>query len=165
MTESHVNPDLMLDALHAGAVLSAADESHLIGCSDCRAEWRLLRATARLGATHLQPFDAGRVAGGVRTRLAAPRRPVRQILGWPVALAAAAALLLAVWTLRPGTSNSVPEVPLVLHELDSLNVAQLELVLAGTPPESGQAGHAELLPLDELTSADLERVLRSMEEQ
>ena len=170
MIEGHLNPDLIPDAVHRRAELSPADEAHLLSCPECRVEWALVGETARLGVQQLDRFDAGRVATGVEARLAAARRPPRRIWRWPVGLAAAAALILAVWFSRPAPVKStspaaaVP-IEMVLHELDSLNLAQLELVLATIPPEVGQTSHLELVALGDLNTDDLERVLRSLEEQ
>ncbi len=170
MIDGHLNPDLIPDAVHRRAELSPADEAHLRACLECRAEWALVSATARLGVEQLARFDAGQVAAGLQARLAAARLPSRRLWRWPVGLAAAAALILTVWYSRPGPIDSTAPaaaVPtqLVLHELDSLNLVQLEMVLATIPSEVGQTGHLELVTLADLHTDDLERVLRSLEEQ
>ncbi len=169
MTERHLDSDLILDLVHGRTVAQPADEAHLHGCADCRAEWELVRATARLGSGPLAPFDARRVAEAVRARLAESPQPIRQRGRWHLPLAAAAVLFLTVWLARPTAVDPESAVAggaaaMVLHELDSLDVVQLELVLETIPPDEARASPIDLLPLGDLTADDLERVLRSMEE-
>lgn len=168
MTERHLDSDLILDLVHGRPVAQPADEAHLQGCAECRAEWELVRATARLGSGPLAPLDSRRVAEAVRARLATA--PIRHRVRWHLPLAAAAVLFLTVWLARPTAVDPESAVAggaaaMVLHELDSLDVVQLEMVLETIPPDEARARSIELLPLGDLTADDLERVLRSMEEQ
>lgn len=166
MSDGHLDPDQIPDAMHGQSVLSPADHAHLVDCVTCRLEWNLVKRTALLGAEPLLRIDAGRVAGAVQARLADSPPPARRAWRWSMALATAALLLLALWYSRRGSVDlsqpaAAQQLASVLQELDSLDVSQLELVLAAIPAE---ASHVEQVPLSTLNTADLERVLRSMEE-
>ncbi len=156
---------------------SPEEEAHLAECADCRVEWELVSAAARLG-TDLEPaLDAHHVSQRVLGRLRDARaRDRERRRGWTlVGLAAAAAVLLAVWTGRParpaGTGSGaaagpaeVGQVSIPLPELDSLGAPQLEAVLdsldatfAASPTNTGPAGLGDLDPFE------LQQILDSLE--
>ena len=166
MNDVHLDLDLITDLAHGGGALTAEQAAHLLACPACRAEWELVHAAARFGGSEVAGFDGLRVAAQVHLRLLEAPAPSRPIRWWPVVLAVAATLLIGLWSTGPARIDPIPaafpvDSALVLHELDSLDVAQLERVLADIP---GETSHVEQLQLDDLTTEDLERVLRSMEE-
>lgn len=131
-------------------------------------ELELLEAARRLGREAVAGLDLERITAGIA---AARRREerVRRFRTWGLlGLAAAAALLIAVW---PGRDSGLADpaavvaaAPSLLHELDDLTATQLEKVLEAMPPAAGSAEVVEEVPLTDVTAADLERVLQSMEE-
>lgn len=174
MSGVHIDPDRLSDAAR-DASWRADESAHLAGCADCRHELSILAAAGRLGVAEMASLASGRVAEAVLHRLAtAPeatridvlRRPAR----WLAGLAAAAALVLAVWygsARAPSAADLVESAPIefsVLHELDGLDEPELEEVLKSMPAPSGDVSHLEPVSFDQLNVNDLERVLRSMEE-
>lgn len=151
----------------SGAAQWAAEErDHLATCPECAAEWRLIGAASRLGAT-APPIDAARVAAAVRARLAAEPRgatviPIaRPRQSWLWGLAAAAVVVLAVSLARrpssPGIGGGAPGQ--VLSELDELSAAELETVLAELSEPTGVADGS----MGDLSTDELQRVLRDWE--
>jgi hypothetical protein len=175
MSAAHIETDRIAELSH-GAAWTTEETAHLGECADCRLEVEVVAAARRLGTAQLAGFDARRVAAGVQSRLAArpDQAPVRgwHPGRWLAGLAAAAALVLAVRLGLPagqgGASSagggSTPVVS-ILHELDGLSAPQLEEVLQSIPPATDALDHVEMAPLADLTASDLERMLRSMEEQ
>lgn len=176
MTAVHIDSDRLL--VLAGAPDSGvADEAaHLADCAECQLELRLLGAARRLGAARVPSLSSDRVLAAVRARLAQPDdhpkpsafpRPAR----WVVGLAAAAALALVVrFTVLPG-ANPVAGAPVqaavtssLFHELDDLSAPELEAVLSTLTANSERMPAVDATPFGDLTTSDLERVLRSMEE-
>ncbi len=167
MTDTHLPTERFPEVLQGRSPWSAEEASHLAGCPACRLEWSITAAAPELGRAAADRLDVERIAGAVRRKLAhaAPARGrVSRPVWWFTGLAAAAAaLLLALPRVEPPASPAtVPQV-MVLHELDDLTAAELEVVLDALPPAAGAASHVEMLPLDELDTGALERVLQSME--
>lgn len=136
-------------------------------------EDELVRTAATLGDKVVEQLDEQRLARAVLARLTAepsvtvPPRRLRR--GWLVGLAAAAAILLVVrLTVAPpptsavGPEEAVPTLT-VLHELDDLSAAELEVLLETLPPPAGAAVHPDAGSFDELDAKGLERLLRSLE--
>jgi hypothetical protein len=167
----HLDSDRLVE-LSRGAPASEGEAGHLASCPECRTEIEMVSAASRLGRDRLPALDTDRIASEVRRRLTAEpsRRPAARIW-WLGGLAAAA---LAVFALRSAVTPvsefpgpGVPPVPVmvsVLHELDELDEQQLEAVLHSLPPATGELDHVDRAPLSDLDAADLERMLRSMEE-
>jgi len=133
----------------------------------------LERAAATLGNKVVQRLDERRVARAVLARLAtepvvaAAASPLRR--NWVLLLAAAAgvALVLRLSLTRPpaateGRADTVPTLT-VLHELDDLDAAELEVLLETLPPPAGTAAHPDPASFDDLDAKGLERLLRSLE--
>lgn len=184
MSGAHIDPDRLADAIR-DASWRADESAHLAECAACRHVLNIVSAAGRLGVADMASLDSGRVAQSVLDRLAtAPPftggsfyqidsalrigvipRPARWLMG----LAAAAALVLAVWygSSRAPALTELFESPIelsVLHELDGLDEPELEEVLESMPSPAGAVSHLEPVSFDELDVNDLERVLRSMEE-
>ena len=93
--------DRMPDVAHGTSRWTETEEHHLAACADCRAEWELVTAASRLGAAlplagRCRPRIAGSCSSGWRASASAPGCGLGV---WTVAgLAAAAAVMLAVWT-------------------------------------------------------------------
>lgn len=176
MSGSHIDTERLTDSAVRGPAWTDAEAEHLAGCSECGFELEILAVARRLGTTRLAGLDLERVAGRVRRRLESEPQSVTKRVGgqagrWLLGLAAAAAVVLAVRTRLPngpdGFGRMEPPALVegsVLQELDGLSEPQLEELLRSIPPASEALDHVEMVPLGDLTSSDLERVLRSMEE-
>ena len=147
---------------------------HLSGCPICRGEWEIVRAAGRLGAGLEGRLDPDAVAGVVAGRLRSAQRTERlRRRTWSVAgLAAAAALVVAVWsgrmdrTVEPGPavgSLAVGELAIPLPELDYLQPAELDSVLQTMDEPNLIGSTGEDPDLADLNSDQLKRVLDSWE--
>jgi hypothetical protein len=131
--------DRMPSVVLGRAEWTAAELQHLGGCSSCRREWELLRATSRLGETAAAALDTAPLAPAVLHRLSWTRKSARKRKVWGVAgLATAAALAGVLWTgrsdqLQPGSTPTpiVAGLQIPLPELDELQPAELDSVLQG----------------------------------
>ncbi len=171
---------------------SADDRSHLDDCADCRAEWELVVATARLGAS-LRPLPGpeimtAKVLGRLAGERAAGRTRRRTWLA--VGLAAAAVAIIVVRIPRtpsvtPGPGQpgpppvaTRPTVPaptaapppvatarqvVPLPELDDLPDAELESILGSLDESSGMSPSLDGADFDHLDDHELERVLGAWE--
>lgn len=159
-----------MPAVAAGrAEWSPAEAAHLAGCADCTAEWRLMAAARGLGATASR-VDPAAMAARVTARLAAPA-PTRVLRfrlprgGWVVGLAAAAAVVLAVVVPRRPSVPGPPAAAVAgqaLPELDDLSTAELEAILREVEGPP-TADVVEPSGMGDLNAGELERVLRSWE--
>jgi len=163
--------DRMPEVVRGQVPWSAEEAAHLRACADCRAELQLVRTTLTLGARAGAERDASPIAARVLARLrsepvAAPGLSSRaRRSGW--ALAAAAALVLTVWTVAPerGDPAAEPTLAAMLHELDDLDEAELERLFGsvtgfssdGTRPFEATDSWADL------TEAELVAVLSTLE--
>ncbi len=171
MIDAHLDSDRLHSVAHGLARWSAEEAAHLDRCAECRLEWEMVRTAQTLGRSPVARVDAARVAAIVGRRLATqspsyPRRAPRGGRWITIGFAAAAAIALVVFFPR-GTTSTEGVAPVgqiaVLHELDGLTPAQLEVVLETFPPAADEALHVEAAPIGELSEMDLERMLRSME--
>lgn len=128
----------------------------------------LERLAARLGERATSDLDAGKIAERVIARLEEPRVIAisrAPFLRWVGGLAAAAMLLVALGiALRP-SSRPVDESAMtgtVLPELDGLGVDELEQVLQTLPTTSSSLPE-ETVPLQQLDTLSLKRLLRALE--
>ncbi len=92
--------DRMPDVAHGRSDWSEAEAAHLAGCAECRAEWQLVTTASRLGDGLPSPAEPSVALTLVLHRLVRERDlTCRRMRLWSAAgLAAAAAVLLAVWT-------------------------------------------------------------------
>jgi hypothetical protein len=144
---------------------TAEESRHLSGCRSCQEEWNLIGLAIRLGESG-PALDPSRVAQNVVKRL--ELEPVVRIRkrAWGFAgLAAAATIAALVWTERPvirpvlpPTSSAVARLQIPLPELDSLPSAELDSVLK-TMDESVGNGSAVDPSLGDLDSTELQNVL------
>ena len=96
MSECGRLSDRMIEVLHLRSNWAAGEVTHLAGCPDCRAEWRVLEAARGLGAAVANRVDPERLGPRVLAGVAAARRRARWLrAGWLGGLAAAAAFGLA----------------------------------------------------------------------
>ncbi len=147
---------------------------HLTLCGGCQLEWKLVCAANRLGADASGGLEPDAIAASVLGRLERERRLERRRgRTWTLGgLAAAAAVLVAIWTgtaPKPGGST-IPEASLVagqleipLPELESLQPAELDSVLQTMDESAARSANGEDLELGDLNSDELERVLNSWE--
>ena len=148
---------------------SPIEATHLAGCADCAAEWRLVRIGSTLHAD--LAVDTGAMVREVLARLraegqvvATPRLPWRH---FAFGLAAAAGIALAVWV--PGRTHHAVVVTLpsrigpllpnlsnvTSEQWDALSLASEDAVIAGEP---GAVPH-----LGDLTAEDLTQLSRLTE--
>jgi len=147
-----------------------ADEArHLDACDGCAAEWSLVRVASDLGAEAAGAVDPARTARAVlaRHRTEARTFAIRRRAAWAAGLVAVAAALVLLlgrvqWT-GSEASPVVADVRLV-PELDSLDAAELVLVL-----NEMEAASTDLLvdpgfgSFEGLEPAELEDVLDAWE--
>jgi hypothetical protein len=159
--------DRMPDVALGRSRWTEEEARHLASCADCRAEWAVVHAVERLGASLPSAPDPGLTAARVRERLAAgrARRRARTRALAGAGLAAAAALTLAVW---PGRGR--PTAPSVAR---TRVPGAVPAVPAPAPSSGGRAAtdpgvhDGPELPLPELDSlpADaLDSMLRVLDE-
>jgi hypothetical protein len=148
--------------------------AHLNECGSCRREWELVQLASRLGEDAGLSLDPAVTAVGVLRRLNGEREDGRlRRRAWSLAgLAAAAAVLVAIWTggLQGGPSKDqaastavAGRLSIPLPELESLEPAELDSVLQtmDEPNVSGSTGDDPAL--GDLNNDELERVLDSWE--
>jgi hypothetical protein len=150
------------------------ETQHLTLCGACQLEWKLVCAANRLGKAAAERLEPTALTGSVLGRVERDRKlQRRRIKTWTFGgLAAAAALLGAIWTgelPRPGGPD-VPEVSVVarqleipLPELENLHPAELDSVLQTMDEAAARNANGEDLELSDLNSEELERVLNSWE--
>jgi hypothetical protein len=144
---------------------TAEEARHLSGCRSCQAEWDLLGLAIRLGETGPE-LQRSQVAEAVLRRLDRERVVRLRKKTWGFAgLAAAAALAALVWSGQPATrpvflpsGPSVARLQIPLPELDSLPSAELDSVLK-TMDEPVGNGSAGESGLGDLDSTELQNVL------
>ena len=146
---------------------------HLDGCLSCRREWELVQLASQLGNDVGLTLDPAAIGAGVLRRLEQAREVGRlRRRAWSFAgLAAAAALIAAIWTggLHSGTSKLPPlgtavagRLTIPLPELESLEPAELDSVLQTMDEPSG-GSTADDPALGDLNNDELERVLNTWE--
>ena len=163
MTECTRLSDRMPAVAQGLARWTADEESHLVRCADCTAEWALVRSASASGRKVVQALDAGRTAerviAALRQPAVAPRKT--RVLRWAVPLALAASVVLLL--LRP----RAPEVPQgesgltlsLLPEVETLSETDLESVIRLLPVEDP----ADLGDTDSLTDEELNLMLQDFE--
>jgi hypothetical protein len=173
--------DRMPDVAHGTSRWTETEERHLAECADCRAEWELVTAASRLGAGLRSPADPALLSTVLLERLARERQRTRLRAGfWTAAgLAAAAAVILAVWTGARKRGDSAPPVTrapalataptgaprteLPLPELDDLPAEALDSMLQALDEPGARADAYELPALADPGDRELERVLTGLE--
>ena len=152
-----------MPAVAAGeARWSPADSRHLLECDECKAEWTLVSAAAKLGRDVEVSLDFPAIEAGVLAGLRA--EPVRshriRPAFWLVPMGIAALLAIAVLR-RPATAPvSVEPVALLLPELETLTSTQLESVMT-LLPASGLPGGPE--GFEDLSESEVSSVLQDLE--
>jgi hypothetical protein len=173
--------DRMPDVAHETSRWTEMEERHLAECVDCRAEWELVTAASHLGAALQPPADPALLSTVLLERLARERQRTRQRARlWTVAgLAAAAAMILAVWTgartasrsghaaggaaPRVATTPVGPSGPEAPVAPDSTPPVTRAPALATAP--TGAPGAERPLPeLDDLPSEALDSMLQALDE-
>jgi anti-sigma factor RsiW len=137
---------------------------HLASCADCRAEWALVAAASRLGASLPAPPDPAITGTRVLARLAV--EPARARAGsrlWLAAgLAAAAAVALVVWMGRGWPGSGPPPTPPVANRPAPVVQPADTPAMAVRPPAA-----AIELPLperDSLPAEALDSLLKVLDE-
>lgn len=145
-----------------GARWSPVEVQHLDSCEECRAEWALVQAAARLGqdvevALDIPAIEAG-VLAGLGTAPASPRR-VRPAF-WLIPAGIAALLAIAVLRQPSIAPDSMEPSPSLLPELETLTSSELEAVMTLLPA-------AELPPepdgFEDLSESEVSSVLKDLE--
>ena len=143
---------------------SSTDEAHLAACSDCAAEWALVRRTSVLGRS-IEIRDPERITTVMLEALRTPAPRVRSgVLRWIAPVAIAAGLLLVL--IRPrGEESPADSVALTLSllpEAESLTEADLESVIR-LIPAADPADRANAAALDSLNEDELTQMLKDIE--
>ncbi len=167
MSECGRLSDRMIEVLHLRSNWAAGEVTHLAGCPDCRAEWRVLEAARGLGAAVANRVDPERLGPRVLAGVAAARRRARWLrAGWLGGLAAAAAVTLLLWSPWGNrTRRTTPERELLvpLAELEGLTTQQLEGLLDQFAAPLGSAAASDAPGLGDLGDEELEQVLNTLE--
>lgn len=173
MTTCEQLSDRMPAVARHEASWSAEEQAHLAACPDCQAEWELVSVATGLGADVAGDLDVHHVTERVLGRLRADRQGRSRRMGWAVTgIAAAAAVMLAVWAGRPGQRLGpvshrpvgVDVAQLPLPELDSLGTPELEAVLQSLDAPIGTSVETvDSTELDSLDTPELQQVLDGLE--
>lgn len=164
---SHLT-DRMPDVLHGRDNWTDADRLHLQSCAECAGEWRVV-GSVQVHA--LEAIDTDLLAQSVLHRLGEEPMalPLRSRAAWRlglVGLAAAASVALVVMLRSPSWSTEVGSArqsePTMLPELDALEDAELELVLAYIAPVSDES-LGTIPRVGDLTDEELELLLAEVE--
>lgn len=149
------------------------ETQHLNQCSLCQQEWKLIRAVHRLGHDAGEQLEPSALADAVLVRLANARRLQghrRKV--WTLGgMAAAAAVLVALWTgapsppeqSNPPASLAAGQLEIPLPELESLQPAELDSVLQTMDEPNARSTNPEDPDLGDLNPEELQRVLDSWE--
>jgi hypothetical protein len=167
MTECTQLSDRMAAVVHGPAEWSSQEATHLAGCPDCAAEWRVMRAGALIGSGVAQTLPADFLATRIVAAAKAGGRasPWRARLRW-LALPAAAAAVAVLMVMpgrtpreRTGSDAAVAEIQ-VLPELEGLDASALESVLELLPASDRPL---EIRGFEELSDDEVTRLLNSLE--
>ncbi len=185
MTTCSALSDRMPDVAHGRSLWTASEERHLATCADCGAEWALIMAAARLGTSIEPSGDPNRLAALLLERLARERELSRRLRLWTAAgLAAAAAIVFAVWTgagsrimagdgaggvaptvatapVAPSRTGGAIDLP--LPELDDLPAEALDSVLEVLDEPAARADAYELPGFGDSGDRELEQALTGLE--
>ena len=137
------------------------EADHLAECEECRAEWTLVEAAAKLGRNLEVSLDVPAIEAGVLAGLRSPASRSRRVppAWWLLPLGIAALLAIAVLRQPSSAPETEPAVSL-LPELENLSSTELESVLtlfpaAGMSP--GQDG------FEDLSESEVSSVLKDLE--
>jgi hypothetical protein len=151
------------------------ERQHLQECLACHQEWEVVLAASRLGQRPEVMIDAEAVSSSVLQRLRdEPQRTHIRRGTWAAGgLAAAAALIVAIWTgnlghpdatTRQNGSPATAQLEISLPELESLQAAELDTVLqAMDEPNNLRDPGDEEPELSDLNSDELQQVLDTWE--
>jgi hypothetical protein len=170
--------DRMPDVGHGTSRWTETEEHHLAACTDCRAEWELVTAASRLGAALRSQADPALLTTVLLERLARERQRTRMRarLWTVVGLAAAAAVILAVWTGArtgagpDGTAPRVATAPVVPARPEAPpapgdSVPPVTRVPAlATAPTGTPRAELPLPELDDLPAEALDSMLQALDE-
>jgi len=166
MTECGRLSDRMPEVARGQQSWTPGEREHLAGCPECQAEWELIWVAGRLGEG-LVVASPDRIAATVfqRLRQDVRRRRTRGSLAGLVGLAAAAAVILAVWPQPEPGSVPAPGVTLQLPlpELENLQPAELDSLLYTMDEPLAGGSTLDGPSLGDLDDQELERVLEAWE--
>jgi hypothetical protein len=170
MSECTRLSDRMPEVVHGRSRWTRDEAAHLATCADCRAELALVQASVSVGRRAPRLRDPAELAAAVERRLAGARtrrEGGRRIAG----LAAAAVVLVAVWTRwpeRPVPSSSLPARPgaqalVPLPELELLDPSELDSLLQRMEMPAAGSSTLDAPSLGDLEDTELEQVLATWE--
>ncbi len=162
--------DRMPEVVHGRSRWTPDEAAHLASCAECRRELALVQATAALGRKAPRVGDPAALVVTIERRLAGARTRrigVQRFAG----LAAAAALLLMVWTQWPerpvsnvpGSARSAGQALVPLPELELLDPAELDSLLQRMEMPSAGSSTLDAPGLGDLEDTELEQVLATWE--
>ncbi len=175
MTDCGWLSDRMPAVLLGQAEWTTQELQHLQECQACQQEWEVVQAAAGVGQRGEALIDTEAVASKVLQRLRdEPERPHTRRRTWAVSgLAAAAAIIVAIWTgnvenpaatTRQDNSLATAQLEIPLPELESLQAAELDTLLQSMDDPNNLGGSDDEEPeLSELNSDELQRVLDTWE--
>jgi len=161
-----------MPAVALGRAEWTLDETrHLNECRSCREEWDLVRVTNRVGEEIVLAHDTARTTEAVLRRLEGSGERLRPRLWTLAGLAAAAAILAAVWTggrdprpaPAPQAGPVVAGLQIRLPELENLQPAELDSVLQTMDEPVVDGSTVDDPGLGDLDSDELQQVLDSWE--
>jgi hypothetical protein len=170
MSECTRLSDRMPEVVHGRSRWTRGEAAHLGTCAYCRAELALVQASVSVGRRAPRLGDPADLAAAVERRLAGARtrrEGSRRIAG----LAAAAVVLVAVWTRwpeRPVPSSSLPARPgaqalVPLPELELLDPSELDSLLQRMEMPTAGSSTLDAPSLGDLEDTELEQVLATWE--
>jgi hypothetical protein len=175
MTDCERLSDRMPEVALGRESWSPEDEAHLAACADCRAEWEVVRTASRLEWPGLGVAPSA-IADSALGRVRADRARSHRRRTWAViALTAAAAAVLAVWTGRRSETARGPEsrpvenvaaaprLQLPIPELDDLDGPELDSLLQRMDAPVTGTSTLDSPSLGDLDDHELERVLSAWE--
>ena len=172
MTECESISDRMPDVFHHRDSWSDAERDHLVSCTQCALEWRVVAAGVVLRQALV--VDSVAISERVQARLRGehadpsirrlPWRGARVGIGL-LAAAASIAILIRVPSARRGDEQPAMSVTpvAVLPELERLTETQLEAVLSELDVPDVLVSPMRLPRLGDLSDSQLEQVLLSLE--
>lgn len=170
MSECTRLSDRIPDVALGRAAWTPDQAAHLRACADCSAELALVQATIAIGRKAPQLSDPASMADSIGRRQVTGRR--RRDWGRPVAgLAAAAALLMAVWTRWPARperpvsqpAHAASQALVPLPELELLEPAELDSLLERMEAPVAGSSTLDAPSLGDLEDTELEQVLATWE--
>jgi hypothetical protein len=160
MNECRLLSERTPEVVHGRAEWTPTELHHLSGCAHCRRELDLVQAASRLGEGTVSGLDSDEISRALARRLERFRARRAWVRIWTFGgLAAAAALAAVLWTGNPEPSPGATAATFSLPELDDLPPAELDSVLRYMDEPLAGDPALENGELGDLSNEELETVL------